>query len=259
MWEFLLKTDGLLASIDILLVSIVIYMLVRLVRESTAVRILLILPLVIVAYIVARLTGLATFSWVLDNFILSLFLILVVIFQYDIRRALLTFSRGRIIGSNSQEPHEDQSAALLDQLADAAHSLSERRNGALIVIEREMSLEHFMEVGTEIDAKVTSELISSIFLPYSPIHDGAVIIRHGKLTQAGCFLPLTQNPEVAKEFGTRHRAAIGLTELVDALVIVVSEETGSISVVSGGSITSNLETAALRKLLRRMVEPRWLQ
>jgi len=129
----------------------------------------------------------------------------------------------------------------------------------LIVIEREMALEQYLEVGTEIDAKVTSELISSIFLPYSPIHDGAVIISRGKLTRAGCFLPLTQNPDVAKELGTRHRAAIGLTELVDALVIVVSEETGSVSVVSGGNITSNLESTALRKLLRRMIEPRWLQ
>jgi len=259
MWEFLQKSDGLLTTVDILLVAIVIYRLLRLVRESTAVRILLVLPLVMISYLAARLTGLATFTWLLDNFILSMFLVLAVIFQYDIRRALLSFSRSRVGRGGEQEHHEDESTALLDQLADAAHALSERRNGALIVIEREMSLEHFMEVGTEIDAKVTSELLSSIFLPYSPIHDGAVIISHGKLTRAGCFLPLTQNPEVAKELGTRHRAAIGLTELVDALVIVVSEETGSISVVSGGNITSNLESAPLRKLLRRMVEPRWLQ
>jgi diadenylate cyclase len=259
MWAFLQKSDGLLTSVDILLVSFVIYRLFCLVRESTAVRILIALPLVIISYLVARLTGLVTFTWILNNFILSMFLVLVLIFQHDIRRALLSFSRGRAAGGGGAEPHEDETAALLDQLADAAHALAERRNGALIVIEREMSLEPFMEVGTEIDAKVTSELISSIFLPYSPIHDGAVIIRHGKLTQAGCFLPLTQNPDVAKELGTRHRAAIGLTELVDALVIVVSEESGSISVVSAGKITSNLESATLRKLLRRMVESRWLQ
>lgn len=259
MWEFLIKSDGLLTAIDILLVSIVIYSLLRLVRESTAIRILLVLPLVIITYLVARLTGLVAFTWILDNFILSMVLVLVVIFQYDIRRAMLSVHRGRFAKKIGKESHEDESAALLDQLADAAHALSERRNGALIVIEREMSLEHFMEVGTEIDAKVTSELLSSIFLPYSPIHDGAVIIRNGKLTQAGCFLPLTQNPSVAKELGTRHRAAIGLTELADALVIVVSEETGSISVVSGGNITSNLDSASLRKLLRRVVEPRWRQ
>lgn len=259
MWEFLQKTDGLLASLDILLVASVIYRLFRLVREATAVRILLILPLILVTCLAARLCGLITFSWLVDNFITSLVLIIVVIFQADIRRALLLFSRGKVEKGAGEDSHEDESAALLEQLAAAAHSLSERRNGALIVIEREMSLERFMEVGTEIDAKVTSELLSSIFLPYSPIHDGAVIIRHGKLTQAGCFLPLTQNPEVAKELGTRHRAAIGLTELVDAVVIVVSEETGAISVVSGGSIVTDLESAQLQKLLRRMVEPRWLQ
>lgn len=259
MWELLQKSDWLLSITDILLVAIVIYQLLRFVRESTAMRILLILPLVIIAYLFARLSGLITFTWLLENFLTSMLLIMVVIFQYDIRRTMLSFNRGRVAKTGDAEHDESGSDVVLQQLVDAAHALSERRNGALIVIQREMSLEHFMAVGTEIDAKITSELITSIFLPYSPIHDGAVIIQNGKLTQAGCFLPLTQNPDVAKELGTRHRAAIGLTELVDALVIVVSEETGSISVVSGGRIISNLEPAGLRKLLRRLVEPRWLQ
>jgi uncharacterized protein (TIGR00159 family) len=253
------KADALLIPLDILLVATVLYQLLRLLRESTAVRILIVMPLVIVTCLAARLTGLAALSWVFDKFIISMFLILVVVFQYDIRRALLSISRVRVSGEGVADSFHEDTSPLLDQLADAALSLAERRNGALIVIEREMSLEHLLEVGTEIDAKVTSELIASIFLPYSPIHDGAVIIRHGKLTQAGCFLPLTQNPDIAKELGTRHRAAIGLTEVADALVIVISEETGSISVVSGGHITRDLDAAQLRKLLRRMVEPRWLQ
>lgn len=259
MWELLQKTDWLLITADILLVAFVIYKLLQLLRESTALRILHILPLIIIVYLLTRLTGLVTFALLLDNLLTSMLLILAVIFQYDIRRALLSFSRGRVAVKGESEHDDSRSDTVLQQLADAAAALSERRNGALIVIEREMSLEHFMEVGTQIDAKVTSELLTSIFLPYSPIHDGAVIIQNGKLTQAGCFLPLTQNPDVAKELGTRHRAAIGLTELVDALVIVVSEETGSVSVVSGGRITSDLESAGLKKLLRRMVEPRWLQ
>jgi len=259
MRELMQKSDWLLAIADILMAAFVIYQLLRFVRESTALRILLILPLVIMAYLLARLSGFVTFTWLLNNFLTSMLLILVVIFQYDIRRAMLSFNRERVARSGEPGPDEGGAEIVLQQLADAAHALSVRRNGALIVIQREMSLEHFMAVGTEIDAKVTSELLTSIFLPYSPIHDGAVIIQNGKLTQAGCFLPLTQNPDVAKELGTRHRAAIGLTELVDALVIVVSEETGSVSVVSGGRITSDLEPAALRKLIRRMVEPRWLQ
>lgn len=259
MWELLLKTDWLLTGADILLVAGVIYQFLLLLRESTALRILHILPLVITGYLLARFTGLVTSALLLNNLMTSMLLILAVIFQYDIRRTLLSFSRGRVAVRGDAELDESGSDLILKQLADAAHALSERRNGALIVIQREMSLDHFMEVGTQIDAKVTSELLTSIFLPYSPIHDGAVIIQNGKLTQAGCFLPLTQNPAVAKELGTRHRAAIGLTELVDALVIVVSEETGSVSVVSAGRITSDLEASGLRKLLRRMVEPRWLQ
>ena len=122
-----------------------------------------------------------------------------------------------------------------------------------------MSLANFIAVGTEIDAKVTSELITSIFLPYSPIHDGAVIIQKGKLTKAGCFLPITQNPEISKTLGSRHRAAIGLSELVDAVVIVVSEETGIISVAVGGRIRRNLDPATLRRFLKRSLDPRWLQ
>lgn len=259
MWELLQKTDWLLAMADILLVAFVIYQLLKILRESTALRILLILTLIISAYLFARIAGLATFSLLIDNLLASMFVILAVIFQYDIRRALLSFSRSRVAAKGDFEQDDSESDLVLQQIADACHALSERRNGALIVIQREMSLDHFMGVGTQIDAKVTSEILTSIFLPYSPIHDGAVIVQNGKLTHAGCFLPLTQNPEVAKELGTRHRAAIGLTELVDALVIVVSEETGSVSVVSGGKITSDLETAGLRKLLRRMVEPRWLQ
>lgn len=259
MWELLQKTDWLLSTADILLIAFVIYQLMQLLRESTALRILHILPLVIIVYLLTRLAGLVTSARLLDNLLSSMLLTLVIIFQYDIRRALLSINRGRVAVKGGSEDDDSGADRVLQQLADAAHALSERRNGALIVIQREMLLDHFMEVGTQIDAKVTSELLTSIFLPYSPIHDGAVIIQNGKLTKAGCFLPLTQNPDVAKELGTRHRAAIGLTELVDSLVIVVSEETGSISVVSGGRITSDLEAAGLKKLLRRIVEPRWLQ
>ena len=258
MVDILLKSGWLFPLLDILLVAAIIYRLVGLVRESIAVRILLALPVLLAVCLLAQFSGLVTTSWLLERFLGSLLLVLVVIFQYDIRRAILSFSRSRVAAIGEDGHGESASGEVLEQLAAAACSLSDRRIGALIVIEREMSLNQFMEVGTDVDAKVTSEILSSIFLPYSPIHDGAVIIQRGKLTKAGCFLPLTQNPDVAKELGTRHRAAIGLTEVVDALVIVVSEETGSVSVVSGGKITSNLDPAHLRKLLRRMIESRWL-
>lgn len=259
MAEFLQKPDWLLILLDLCLVASVIYMLVRNLRETTAIRLLLALPLLLVAYVLAQVSGLVTFTWLLDNFLGSIVLVLVVIFQYDIRRAIISFNKNRLAKSAAEDSPDNYRHGVLEQLVAAAKALAERKNGALIVIEREMPLDHFMEVGTEIDAKVTSELISSIFLPYSPIHDGAVIIQRGKLTKAGCFLPLTQSTEVAKELGTRHRAAIGLTELVDAVVIVVSEESGSISLVVAGKITPELETSSLGKLLRRLVEPRWLE
>jgi uncharacterized protein (TIGR00159 family) len=242
--------------VDVALVALLLYQLFRLLRETTAVRILVGLPVVLVVYLLAQVSGLITFTWLLDNFLGSLLLVLVIVFQYDIRRAVLSSSRARLQGRSDQS---ETGSVIIDQLAQSAGALAERRHGALIVIEREISLEHFMEVGTDIDARVTSELLASIFLPYSPIHDGAVIIQRGKLTKAGCFLPLTQNPEVAKQLGTRHRAAIGLTELTDAVVLVVSEESGAVSVVVGGKITPDLEPVALKKMLRRLIDPRWLQ
>lgn len=247
-----------MTALDLCLVAVVIYNLVRHLREATASRILLALPLLLLAYLLAQLSGLATFTWLLNNFLGSMLLVLVIIFQYDIRRAIIAFNKERLAKRGTEENPDSATSGVIEELVAAAQALAERRNGALVVIEREMSLDQFMEVGTEIDAKVTSELISSIFLPYSPIHDGAVIIQRGKLTKAGCFLPLTQSTEVAKELGTRHRAAIGLTELVDAVVIVVSEESGTISTVVAGKITASLEPAALAKLLRRLVEARWL-
>jgi uncharacterized protein (TIGR00159 family) len=123
-----------------------------------------------------------------------------------------------------------------------------------MVIERETGLKNFLEIGVEIDAKVSSDLISAIFLPLSPLHDGALILQNGRLKQAGCFLPLSQNPDINKQLGTRHRAAIGLTELVDAVAIVVSEETGKISVVVGGRMTRGLDSTSLRRILMRLLD-----
>ncbi len=260
MVDYALTSGWFWPLVDILCTGVIVCRLFSMMRASTAIRILIVLPLLMAGSLLARLFGLVSISWLLNGFFGSLILLMVVVFQHDIRRALLSLGRPRPEAREEAGEHlEGESGEILDQLALAAVSLSERRNGALIVIEREMSLAQFMEVGTDVDAKVTSEIISSIFLPYSPIHDGAVIIQKGKLTKAGCFLPLTQNPDVAKELGTRHRAAIGLSEVADALVIVVSEETGAISVVSSGRITSNLDELQLKKLLRRSVESRWLQ
>jgi uncharacterized protein (TIGR00159 family) len=252
----LLKNSGwLLDLLDISLVAFIIYRLILLLKGTLAPRVIIGLAIVLCGYIVSRFAGFHTVNWILNNFLSSLIIVLFIIFQHDIRRALFTFSRNR----SKEEETSEETPAVIDELVEAAEALAGKKIGALIVIERAMAVNHYLEVGTEIDAKVTTELLTSIFLPYSPIHDGAVIIQRGKLTKAGCFLPLTRNPEISKTLGSRHRAAIGLSEMVDAVVIVVSEESGIISVVVGGRIRRNLESATLRRFLKRFLDPRWLK
>jgi diadenylate cyclase len=255
MADFLKNSGWLVDLLDIGLVAFIIYQIIQPLKGTMAPRIIIGLVLLLFCRIVSWFTGFQTFNWILDNFFGSLIILLVIIFQHDIRKALFSLSRNRSVGEQAREGVQ----GVIEELAGAAESLSSKRIGALVVIEQSMTLNPYLVVGTEIDAKVTSELITSIFLPYSPIHDGAVIVQRGKLTKAGCFLPLTQNPEISKTVGTRHRAAIGLTELVDAVVIVVSEETGRISVAVGGLIKRDLEPGALRKALKRVLDPRWLE
>jgi diadenylate cyclase len=255
MLDYLHNWQWLVGLLDITLMAFLIYRLMLLVKGAMAVRILIGLIVLFACHDLFRLAGFQTVDWLVDNLLGSIVLVLVIIFQHDIRRALVALSRNRY----GKERDREETVELIDELVVAAEGLAGKKIGALIVVERGMSLDTYLAVGTEVDAKVTSEIISSIFLPYSPIHDGAVIIQRGKLTKAGCFLPLTQNLEVSKTLGTRHRAALGLTEIVDAVVLVVSEETGKISLVVGGKITRGLDAAILRKMLRRLLEPRWLK
>lgn len=250
---FLLQNIGVLRDLlDLLIAVLIISRLSKLLKGVLALRILAALSALLGGHLLARLSSLQTVQLIFDTFLASSVVVLAVIFQTDIRRAFAALTRSR------SEKNLEMSG-VIDELVFAVAGLAQKRIGALIVIERGIQVDNYLAVGTDIDAKVTSELISSIFLPYSPIHDGAVIIQHGKLTKAGCFLPLTQNLEVSKNLGTRHRAAMGLSELVDAVVIVVSEETGSVSVFVAGKKTDILDLPALGKVLRRLVEPRWLK
>ena len=248
---FLLQNIG--ALLDLSLTALIVSWLSRFLKGVLALRILAVLSLFLAGHLLARLLSLPTVQLIFDTLLASSVLVLAVIFQTDIRRAFAALVR------SPSDAKGVEMSDVIDELVFAVAGLSQKRIGALIVIERGIMVDNYLAVGTDIDAKVTSELISSIFLPYSPIHDGAVIIQHGKLTKAGCFLPLTQNLEVSKSLGTRHRAAMGLSELVDAVVIVVSEETGTASVVVDGKKTDILDPPALGKLLRRLVEPRWLK
>jgi diadenylate cyclase len=255
MAELMHTTGWLIDLFDIFLVAFVIYRVLLIIRETIPARFIAAVALLILFGLVSRFAGLRAFGLLLDNLYGSAIIILVIIFQHDIRRSLVTMRRKKHEAGEGHGVGHDY----VDELAAAAEALALKKIGALIVLEREMPLNSLIAVGTEIDAKVTSELITSIFLPYSPIHDGAVIIQKGKLTKAGCFLPLTQNPAVGKSVGTRHRAAIGLTETVDAVVVVVSEETGKISVVVGGKLIGDLESDLLRKVIRKLLETRWMK
>ncbi len=242
----------LLDLLDILLVAFIIYRIILLIKGTRAVQMLLGLAVILIVYVASQVGGLYTLHWLLDNFLSSIILVIVVLFQSDIQRALVHVGRNPFFADLSYKEETE----VMDELVKACVSMASKKIGALIVIERETGIKEFLEVGVEIDAKVSSDLITSIFLPYSPIHDGALIVQQGRLKQAGCFLPLSQDPDISKTLGTRHRAAIGLTELVDAVAIVVSEETGKISVVVGGRITRDLDSSALKRVLMRLLEPR---
>jgi uncharacterized protein (TIGR00159 family) len=235
-------------AVDIGIVAFIVYSLIELIRGTRAARMLIGLCIVVLIYLSSRVFDLYTVNWILDNFLSSVLLVIVIIFQHDIRRALVQVGSRPIFGAATALRGQD-----LEEILRAVVALASRRIGGLVVLERETGLNEFIEGGTTIDAQISRELIVGIFVPASPIHDGALIIRKGRILAAGCFLPLTTNPSVSKTFGTRHRAAIGLTEETDAVVIAVSEETGSISLVVDGRLTRDLDAGSLRGTLQKLV------
>ncbi len=231
--------------IDMALVWVVVYRVLILIRHTGTVQMLSGLGILAIAYLMSIWAELFTFNWILEKFFSNLFLIVVILFQGEIRRALAHIGSNPFFtgASHVQETH------IVEEIAKGAVQLAVRKYGALIVIEKEINLEYFVELGTEVDSTISSELLNSIFLPTSPLHDGAVLVRGGRLYAAGCFLPLSKNPALDKNLGTRHRAAIGLTEETDALVIVVSEENNKVGLVEGGHLTTDVDHATLRQAL----------
>lgn len=231
--------------IDMILVWIVVYRILVLIKKTGTIQMLSGLGVLAIAYILSIWLELFTFNWILEKFFSNLFVIVVILFQAEIRRALAQ------IGSNPffSDVSAIQETHIIEEIAKAAFALAQRGYGALIVIERDILLDYHIEFGTEMDSKVTSELIISIFHPTSPMHDGAVLIRGGKIHSAGNFLPLSKNPVLDKNLGTRHRAAIGLTEEADAMVIIVSEENKAVGVVQGGHLTPMIDLGDLRQSL----------
>ncbi|HEX7124854.1 MAG TPA: diadenylate cyclase CdaA [Thermodesulfobacteriota bacterium] len=237
--------------VDIAVVAFVFYRLMVLIKGTRAVQILTGLAIVFLVFHVAETFRLLTLEWILSNFLSSIILVIIVVFQADIRRALAQVARSPFLFGSGAEGEEP----VLDEVVKAAVAMGAERVGGLIAIERRTGLRDYVDVGTTIDATVTKELILTIFWPNSPLHDGAIIIQKGRISAAGCYFPLTTNPNVQRDLGTRHRAALGLTEETDAVVVSVSEETGSVSLVVAGQIQRGLDAGTLKKSLYEIFDP----
>ena len=239
---------GIMDVLDIAIITFLIYKLLGFIRETRAEQLAKGILLLLVATVASKWLHLYTVHWLLSGLISAGLIAIVVIFQPELRRGLEYIGRSRITNVFG-EVDKEEAKRIVGQFVEAVESMSASRTGALIVIEREISLNDIIETGTVIDAQITAQMIGTIFYEGTPLHDGAVIVRGDKLHAAGCVLPLTQNKELSKELGTRHRAGIGITENSDALVLIVSEETGVISMAENGILTRFLDGKAVEKKL----------
>jgi diadenylate cyclase len=235
-------------GVDIILVAIVIYQVVLILRGTQAIPVLAGLFLLFLAYLVARQLQFFTLEWLLDIIVKSFVIIVIILFQADIRRVLSQ------MGKKALAPGGINAPLTVEEVCSAADTMSGRHIGALIVMERYIGLSEFLEGAIRLDALVTKELLVTLFWPHTPTHDGAVILQGDRAVSAGCLLPLSRNPNLDPALGTRHRAAVGITEQSDALALVVSETSGQISLAQGGKLRLNLSRLQLRQTLRDLLE-----
>ena len=239
--------------IDIVLVFVIVYVVLKLLRGTRAVPTVVGIVLLGLLYWLAVAQGLATLEFVLRYAVLYIGIAIIVLFQSEIRQALIYFAN-RFRFPILKRQRGQFGGSVYDEIVLAVTTLASEKTGALIVIERNIGLRNFVDAGVQLDARLSYDLLVTIFNPSTPLHDGAVIIQNERLAAASVFLPLTKNPAVSRELGTRHRAAIGITENSDAISLVVSEETGLITYVEAGEVRRNLDTTALRKLLLDAME-----
>ncbi|HMK43643.1 MAG TPA: diadenylate cyclase CdaA [Dissulfurispiraceae bacterium] len=231
--------------LDIAVVSIILYQVFLIIKGTRAARMLVGVGFLLIISFFAKYFQLSTLDWILQSFWSQVVIVLIIVFQQEIRRTLAHMGATSFF-QNFTSAEELKS---LEEIVRAAVACANRKIGALLVIERDVSLNDYVEVGTPLDAKVNKDLLLSIFHPTSPIHDGAVIIRGNRVVAAGCFLPIKLGTEMSKSLGTRHRAGFGLTEETDAVAIIVSEETGQISLAMNGEMQSHIDMGALRDIL----------
>lgn len=245
--------------IDIGIVAIAIYYIMIAIRGTRAVQLMKGILVIVAVYMLSGLAKLHTLNYILNALVQVAMFGVIVIFQPELRNLLEKMGRLKvghflgIVGDFITEREEMET--VIDNISNAAEDMSRSRTGSLIVIERHTRLGEYTSSGTLINADVTRELLNNIFVPKTPLHDGAVIIRGSKIITAGCVLPLTANTNLATELGTRHRAALGLSETSDAVIVVVSEETGKISIAINGSLTRNLTGQTLKKALTKLLIP----
>ena len=247
-WEQFVTMLTLRNVFDIAFVFTIVYVLLRLLRGTRAVPTMVGIVLLALLYWLAVAQDLATLEFVLRSAVLYIGVAIIVLFQSEIRQALIYFAN-RLQFPILKRQRGQFGGSVYDEIVLAATTLATEKIGALIVIERNVGLRNFIDAGVQLDARISYDLLVSIFNPATPLHDGAVIIQNERIAAASVFLPLTKNPSISRELGTRHRAAIGITEGTDAISIVVSEETGLITYVEAGEVRRNLDTTQLRKLL----------
>ncbi|EPZ45942.1 diadenylate cyclase CdaA [Alicyclobacillus acidoterrestris] len=252
-WLAVVRNFSFKDVIDILFVAFVLYFLLLLIRGTRAVQLLKGAMIVVIVTLISQLLHLSASNWLLGKIIQIGFFAIPVVFQPELRRALEQLGRGGFwsLSLNQQGQEEDQQT--VNEIVKATQVLSKTKIGALIVIERRTGLSEYIETGTSIEGHVSSELFINLFIPNTPLHDGAVIVRNNQIVAAGCFLPLTENRSLDKQLGTRHRAALGITEQSDGVAVVVSEETGRVSVGVDGVLHRSLDEQGLKTLLTNLL------
>ncbi|MBM7588156.1 diadenylate cyclase [Bacillus pakistanensis] len=236
--------------VDILLVWFVIYKIIMLIKGTKAVQLLKGIFVILIVRGISSIFGLDTLGWIMEQAITWGFLAIMIIFQPELRRALEQLGRGRLFSRSGIQEEEEQ-VQMIESITKAVSYMAKRRIGALLSIERETGLSDYIETGIPMDSKISSELLINIFIPNTPLHDGAVILQKRKIAAAACYLPLSESPFISKELGTRHRAALGVSEVTDSITIVVSEETGNISFTNNGELHRNLSLEHFKDLLTK--------
>jgi diadenylate cyclase len=235
--------------VDILLVWFVIYKAMGYIRGTKAVQLLKGIFVILIIKFTSDVFGLNTLGWIMEQAITWGFLAIIIIFQPEFRRALEQLGRGRLF-SRSAATEEENEEKMVEAIIKATDYMAKRRIGALISIERETGMGDYIETGIQLDSKISSELLINIFIPNTPLHDGAVVIQKGHVAAAACYLPLSESPFISKELGTRHRAALGISEVTDSVTVIVSEETGNISLTKNAELYRDVSMEQLTELLQ---------